>query len=243
MLPAFTYYYRAELPVHPLPEGLVLSTKDPLDYRAADQLNSIAQGRDRLWLVLWQNRVVDPTNVVLDQLMLNCSRLEVDRNFHREFALLLFSLENQPRFGIGPERRQLVRFADQIQFVGYDLDSSQAEPGQTLHLALYWEALGEIDRDYSVFTHLLRETEGTLGTDIHGQCDKIVGNDAYPTSLWRRGAVIRDSCEIMVSSDTVPGEYVIEVGLYWTNHGIERLPLESGGDRALLARVEVGDDG
>ena len=236
MLPAFTYYYRGELPVHPLPEGLVLSIKDPLDYRAAEQLNSIAQGRDRLWLVLWQNRVVDPTSVVFDQLMLNCPRLEVGRNFHHEFALLLFSLENKPRFAPGPEHRHLTNFADQIQLLGYDLDSFRPEPGQTLHLALYWEALGEMDRDYLVFTHLVSEDER-----IYSQYDKIAASDAYPTSYWEKGTIIRDKYEILVSPDTPPGLYTLEVGLYTTYQGIERLPLKSGGDRVLLAQVEVGE--
>jgi mannosyltransferase len=234
MLPAFTYYYRGELPVHPLPESLVLSTKEPLDYRAAEQLNSIARGRDRLWLVLWQNRLVDPTDVILDQLMLNCPRLEVGRNFHG-FALLLFSLENQPRFATGPEHRLLTNFADQIQLLGYDLDSFRTEPGQTLHLALYWEALREMERNYLVFTHLLSNDER-----IYGQHDKIAGDDTYPTSYWQKGTIIRDKFEIQVLPDTPPGHYTIEVGLYWTEPGIKCLPLKSGGDRVLLVEIVVG---
>ena len=235
MLPAFAYYYRGELPVYPLPEGLVVSTKEPLDYRAAERLNSIVQGRDRLWLVLWQNRVVDPTGVIFDQLMLNCLRLEVGRNFHHEFAVLLFSLENQPRFATGPQHRYLANFADRIQLLGYDLDSFRAEPGQTLHLALYWEALREMDRDYLVFTHLLSDDER-----IYGQHDKMAASDAYPTSDWKKGTVIRDKFEILISPDTPPGDYILEVGLYSTYDGIQRLPLESGGDRALLAEIAVG---
>jgi hypothetical protein len=236
MLPAFTYYYRGDLPVCPLPEGLVVSTKEPLDYRAAERLNSIAQGRDRLWLVLWQNRLVDPTDVILDQLMLNCPRLEVGRNFHHEFALLLFSLENQPRFATGPEHNYLANFSDQIQLLGYDLDSFSAEPGQTLYLDLYWEAQGEMDRDYLVFTHLISNDER-----IYGQHDKIAASDAYPTSHWKKGTIIRDKFEILVFPDTPPGDYTIEVGLYTTyEEVIERLPLKSGGDRVLLAEIAVG---
>jgi hypothetical protein len=234
MLPAFTYYYLGELPVYPLPDRLVVSTKEPLDYRVAERLNSIAQGRDRLWLVLWQNRLVDPTDVILDQLMLNCPRLGVDRNFHHEFAVLLFSLENQPRFGSGPENHYLATFVDQIQLLGYDLDSFRAEPGQTLHLALYWEALGEMDRDYLVFTHLLSADER-----IYGQHDKIAGSDTYPTSYWKEGTIIRDKYEILVRPDTPPGDYTLEAGLYWTEPAIKRLPLKSGGDRVLLVEIVV----
>jgi hypothetical protein len=235
MLPAFTYYYRGGLPIHPLPEGLVVSTKEPLDYRAAEQLNRVAQGRDRLWLVLWQNRLVDPTDVILDQLMLNCPRLEVGRNFHHEFAVLLFSLETRPRFATGPEHRSLVDFSDQIRLLGYDLDAFRVEPGEALHLALYWEALGEMEQDYLVFTHLLSNDER-----IYGQHDKIAGSDTYPTSYWQKGTLIRDKYEIRVRPDTPPGDYILEVGLYWIDQAIVRLPLKSGADRVLLAEIVVG---
>jgi len=30
------------------------------------------------------------------------------------------------------------------------------------------------------------------------------------------------------------------VGLYWTDQGIERLPLKSGGDRVILTEITVG---
>jgi hypothetical protein len=186
-------------------------------------------------LVLWQNRLVDPTDVILDQLMLNCPRLEVGRDFHREFAVLLFSLENRPRFATGPQHRSLANFTDQIQLLGYGLDSFRAEPGGTLHLALYWEALREMDRDYLVFNHLLGDDE-----NIYGQYDRIAGNDAYPTSHWQKGTIIRDKFEISVSPDTPPGDYTLEAGLYWTEPGIKRLPLKSGGDRVLLAEIVVG---
>ena len=154
---------------------------------------------------------------------------------------MLFSLEKRPRFGEGPEHRYLTNFADQIRLVGYDLDSFWVEPGQTLHLTLYWEGLGQMDRDYLVFTHLIGEDEGVPGMHIYGQHDKIAASDAYPTSHWEKGTITRDSYEILVSPDALPGDYAIEVGLYWTDQGIERLPLKLGGDRLLLAQVEVGE--
>jgi hypothetical protein len=91
-----------------------------------------------------------------------------------------------------------------------------------------------MDRDYLVFTHLLGGDER-----IYGQHDKIAASDAYPTSYWRKGTIIRDKYEIQISPDTPPGDYTLEVGLYWTDRGIERLPLKSGSDRVLLAEIAV----
>jgi len=233
MQAAFGYYYQEDLPVYPLPGGLILSTKEPLDYRAADELNRIAQGRDRLWLVLWQNRIVDPTNVILDQLMMHCPRLRVGRHFQGP-GLLLFSLEGQPHFGGPPQYPYEANFADRIRLWGYDLDARSVEPGQTIRLALYWEALQEMEENYTVFTHLL-DGEGRMW----GQHDKIAASETFPTSQWRRGTLIRDKFELTVSPDAPPGRYVIEVGLYSDPLGLQRLPLKSGGDRVLLAEIEV----
>ena len=233
MQAAFGYYYQGHLPVHPLPRGLILSTKAPLDYRAADELNRIAQGRERLWLVLWQDHIVDPTNVILDQLMMHCPRLQVGRHF-QGLRLLLFSLEGQPRFGGPPQYPYEANFADRIRLWGYDLDARSVEPGQTIHLALYWEALREMEKNYTVFTHLLDE-EGRMW----GQHDKIAASETFPTSLWQRGTLIRDKFEFTVSPDAPPGKYVIAVGLYSDPLGLQRLPLKSGGDKALLTEIEV----
>jgi len=235
MQAAFGYYYNnRDLPVYPLPEGLILSTKEPLDYRDADELNLIAQGRNRLWLVLWQNRIVDPTSVVLDQLMMNCRRLQVGRRF-QGLGLLLFSLEGRPRFGGPPQHLYEANFADRIELLGYDLDVHSVEPGQTIHLALYWKALREMEKNYTVFTHLLGE-DGR----IYGQHDKIAASETYPTSHWRTGTIVRDKFKLTVLSEAPPGKYVIEVGLYSDPLGLQRLPLKSGGDRVLLAEIEVG---
>jgi hypothetical protein len=234
MYPAFSYYYEGELPVHPLPRGLLPSTKEPLDYRAVGLLNPITEGRGRLWLVLWQNRIADPTDVLLDQLLMKCQRLGVGRNFH-EINLLLFSLEGKPRFSARPQPRYRcnANFSDKIKLLGYDLNSFSFRPGQTIRLSLYWEALREMEEDYHVFTHLLSKDER-----IYGQHDKVAGSDFYPTSNWKRGTIIKDDYEILVLPETPPGSYVIEVGLY-TFPDIERLPLKAGGDRVILADVEI----
>jgi len=50
-------------------------------------------------------------------------------------------------------------FEGRIALVGYDLDRRTARPGETLHLTLYWQALTEMEEDYTVFTHVLGEED------------------------------------------------------------------------------------
>lgn len=131
-----------------------------------------------------------------------------------------------------------VNLGDKVELLGYDLDRISAKPGESLHLTLYWRALGSVDASYTVFTHLL---DGE--SRIWGQKDNVPQAGAYPTTLWVEGEVVADEYEIVVKPDAPPGQYVIEVGMYLPQSG-ERLSVldESGqvqGDRVLLGTVEI----
>ncbi|MBL7183422.1 MAG: glycosyltransferase family 39 protein [Anaerolineae bacterium] len=131
-----------------------------------------------------------------------------------------------------------VNLGNEVELLGYDLDRTSAKPGESLHLTLYWRALGSVDASYTVFTHLL-DSESR----IWGQKDSVPKAGTYPTTLWVEGEVIADEYEIVVKPDAPPGQYVIEVGMYLPQSG-QRLPVldELGqvqGDRVLLETVEI----
>ncbi len=131
-----------------------------------------------------------------------------------------------------------ANLGNKVELLGYDLDRTSAEPGETLHLILYWRALADMDASYTVFTHLL---DGE--SRIWGQKDNVPQAGAYPTPLWVEGEVVADQYEIVVKPDAPPGQYVIEVGMYLPQSG-QRLPVldELGqveGDRVLVATVEI----
>lgn len=132
----------------------------------------------------------------------------------------------------------LVNLGDQVEFLGHDLDRTEAAPGDTLHLTLYWRALTEMDTSYTVFTHLL---DGA--NQIWAQKDNPPVNGSYPTTMWTSGEVVTDEYALVVDADAPPGEHVIEIGLYVAETG-QRLPVldEAGqtiGDRILLSQVQV----
>jgi len=74
-----------------------------------------------------------------------------------------------------------------VRLLGYDLAPTIVYPGGTLHLALYWQTIKEMEEDYTVFTHLI---DGS--SHIWGQMDHPPLGGAYPTSSWQVGEVIRD---------------------------------------------------
>jgi len=219
-LPAFDYYASGDLPVHPMPPGLLPSTREPLDYQAVARLGELAVGKERLWLMLWQYQLADPTEVVLGHLLSTCPRLEVDQAFHG-VALLLFSLpECDWAGGAGPGYPFRAEFGGQMRLLGYDLTSTVAVPGDTLDLELYWEAMGEVTSNYTTFTQL-------LGPDghVYAQHDRLTGDDAYPTFYWQPGAVVRNAHVLSISPDALPGIYRLVVGLYLNEGDLPRLPV------------------
>jgi 4-amino-4-deoxy-L-arabinose transferase-like glycosyltransferase len=125
-----------------------------------------------------------------------------------------------------------------IQLLGYNLESG-FHPGDGIHLTLFWQALGEMDKDYTVFVHLVDEKDY-----LWGQKDNPPVDGFHPTTAWGDGEIVRDQYDLGISPDAPPGQYRIEVGMYLADTG-ERLPVlaEDGsvqGDKILLARVGVG---
>jgi len=236
--PAFAYYFEGDLPVYPMPHSLLPSTREPLDNRAVAQLAEIVANRERLWLVLWQHRLADPTEVVLNHLLRTCPRLDVGQKFHG-VALLLFSVTDcdltaQP----GPSHPLHAEFGEQMRLLGYDLEPTAAAPGRTLYLTLYWEAIGEVATNYTTFVQL-------LGPDghIYAQHDRLTGDDAYPTSRWQPGTVISNSHTPTVSPGAPPGIYKLIVGMYVAEGDLPRLPVtypaETSDDAIVLVEVKV----
>ncbi len=129
-------------------------------------------------------------------------------------------------------------FEDKIALIGYDLDRRAASPGETIHLTLYWRGLAEMQEDYVIFVHLLREKD-----QIWARVDSQPLDGAAPTSTWQPGHIIEDRYELITSPDTPPGAYEIEVGLYLPQAG-KRLGILGPdgrlmGDRVLLSKVRV----
>ncbi|UCC64016.1 MAG: glycosyltransferase family 39 protein [Anaerolineae bacterium] len=236
--PALEYYFDGALPVHPMPPDLLPTTRRPLDYGATAELGHVAAGRNRLWLVLWQDRLADPTEVVLSHLLRTCPRLDVGQMFH-QVALLLFSVADcdlaaQSR----PAQPFQAEFGGQMRLLGFDLEPPVTVPGAALHLALYWEAIGKVDANYTTFVQL-------LGPDgrIYAQHDRVTGDDTYPTSRWQPGALVRNAHILIISPDAQPGTYDLFVGLYVNQGNLPRLPVtypaEVVDDAVVLTRITV----
>lgn len=120
-----------------------------------------------------------------------------------------------------------------IRLLSYRFDTSQVKVGGEVSLTLYWQALRKLDESYTVFTHLVDDSNR-----IWGQKDNLPASGTFPTSEWREGEVVEDSYVIPVQADAPQGTYRIKVGMY-DPQTMQRLPVLGGegqvqGDSVLL---------
>lgn len=125
-------------------------------------------------------------------------------------------------------------FGGQVRLLGYELTEESVRPGEALPLTLYWQALAAMDRNYSVFIHLV-DDNGLI----------VAQRDSYPaggngiTSRWPVGAVIPDHHIVPIPVVApAPCQTRLLVGLYDSESG-ERLRTADGGDSIALAAVSL----
>jgi 4-amino-4-deoxy-L-arabinose transferase-like glycosyltransferase len=111
-----------------------------------------------------------------------------------------------------------VTFGGKARLLGYEASDEETRPGESVEVTLYWQSLAEMDRDYTVFVHLLDENDLVIA-----QRDTYPGLGTYPTRLWRVGDAFADRY-VLTLPPTVftPCTGRFEVGLYDFSSG-ERL--------------------
>lgn len=146
------------------------------------------------------------------------------------------SIRLLPGEGWEPGSLQSVYFNldDRVALVGYSLDRRSAAPGDSLNLSLQWQALRSMDRDYTVFTHLIGPQQ-----DIRAQSDAQPQEGNSPTSHWQPGELVTDTHRLVVKDDTLPGVYQIELGMYMASTG-DRLRVFDEGGQLVGNQVFLG---
>ncbi len=118
-------------------------------------------------------------------------------------------------------RPALGIFGGRAALLDYKLEGPLRH-GATVRLTLYWQGLQEMEKDYTVFVHVV-DGEGT----IWGQWDSQPSSGERPTSGWELGEVIEDPYKISIDVEGPREGYRIRVGVYLVETG-ERLPTEEG---------------
>ncbi len=170
-------------------------------------------------------------------------RLRVKDTERRIESKPLLRARVRPRnFDVPPMSAEVhANFGDEIKLLGYDFPERRTQPGETLPITLYWQALGPVNQHYIVANHLLNST------DLHqwGGRDRVP-QDYYSTALWTPGEVVRDEYRVPIEPSAPPGVYRLDVGLYVNLEGQSRhLPLVQNGiilesNSVTISPIKVG---
>jgi len=103
-----------------------------------------------------------------------------------------------------------TNFGGEIKLLGYDLETESVLPGESVQLTLYWQSQIAMDRNWSIFVHVV-DDEGI----IVAQRDRYPGMGALPTTLLRPGQTFAERYVIPIpETGYAPSAAHLEVGLY-----------------------------
>jgi hypothetical protein len=128
--------------------------------------------------------------------------------------------------------RAPVQFGESVQYLGYEILTSDASPGGRLELATLWRVMRPLGGAV-LFSHIL----GPDGLPL-AQADRL---DA-PGDQWVAGDVFIQLHGIDLPASLASGDYPLAIGAY-TSDGMVRLPVIIGdqvsGDHLLLPAINI----
>jgi mannosyltransferase len=103
-----------------------------------------------------------------------------------------------------------------VRLLGYNLsklgyEHVREEPvhaGDTLHLTLFWQAIGKVDTDFTLTLQLRNETG-----DVVVERDVKPAGGEYPPTVWGPGQIIRDQHNLLLPSDLTSSTYSVLLGI------------------------------
>jgi 4-amino-4-deoxy-L-arabinose transferase-like glycosyltransferase len=128
-----------------------------------------------------------------------------------------------------PEHKLVADVGGQLRLLGYDLANRAAQPGGVFRFHLYWEAQRPMDRDWSVFVHVLDLQTGlpVATRDRYPGQGLLATSDMVAGQRWVDRYVVE-----LPETAYAPSTAVLEIGLYDAQTG-ERPPIVVEGDKPV----------
>ncbi|MCB0164522.1 MAG: glycosyltransferase family 39 protein [Anaerolineae bacterium] len=204
LFPVWAYYYGWD-GWTPLPWMLRLDVNRVTTLSMANTIAEAVEGQAGVWLVTWQDEVIDPTGVVpfwLDRI----GERQQDAGDFWGVGLKHWQLNPRrfDRLRDNPIQREAnLNFADQVDLLGYtQLNDSE--------LVLFWRPRQPLPDDL-VFTLDLIDGDG-FNWSRHPLTGRL-GSDDFPPSRWPIGETIITHHQLPWQIGTPPGLYIAEVEL------------------------------
>ena len=111
-----------------------------------------------------------------------------------------------------------INLDNKIELLGFDYQPKPLQPGKPYILTFYFRALSEMTETYTFFGHL----EPQNGRSFRGHLDHAPLGGRFPTSVWKKGDVIKDTFRGRLEAG-----FPSMTGLLWAGFysGEKRLPV------------------
>ena len=126
-----------------------------------------------------------------------------------------------------------VVFGGALKLTGARIPA-EARAGAPLDIALDWQPIGPIDRDYKLFVHVVDSADRPLA-----QGDRSLDVPGYPATAWQPGETLRTTSSIPLDGALEAGRYRVLVGLYDPAQPANRLPIASADVPAAAGAATV----
>jgi len=152
-----------------------------------------------------------------------------------EIVRPLVSGQVEPEASVEDEESEI---AGRIRLLGYDLPRRELSPGDELSLALYWQAIEDVNRDYQLAVQLTDKRGVVWAEEFHAP---IYGS--YPTVEWAKGETLKDWHEIRLPTDMAQGSYqvsvlVAEEGTVLRDVGLEEITVRGRPRQFIIPQIQ-----
>lgn len=203
-------YYAPDLPAIRLPDLEILDVNAVLDFaNTGAVLQAALQDKQGVWLINWQDEVVDPNGVAVRQLLSAATEMPVKAEFWqlrlRHFVdLLPTAIQTTPPIDVVLE----ANFGDQIRLQGYTVTPEG-------DLLLFWQ-LGSAPSTPLPDLHINLRTETTAGLLYADPADRRPADYNFPVMRWQPGQTVmgRIPADVWAGAGALPGRYQIQLGVY-----------------------------
>lgn len=220
-------YYAPDAEVLRLPQIETLDVDATLNFENIySPLKRAIQRHDRVWLIEWQEKVIDPMGVVPLQLERAGRRIPTDVIFwgidlHHYEALDPSRIESSPPI----EQRTQINYSNLVTLEGHTL-TPQGD------LLLFWKRISKQPLPDLYLVGDVFTAEGTLYSRIE---DRRLSAYEYPSHRWRQDEITVGRLE---SSDWIglgalSGTYPVHLSVYSPELGLEGLDVLDGSGGVL----------
>lgn len=203
-------YYAPDLPAIHLPDLQILDVNAVLDFEnTGETLRKALHGKRGVWLVNWQDEVLDPNGVTPRQLLLAAQEAPLKNEFWHLRLRHFVNLEPNAIGTTPPIAARLdANFGDQLHLRGY----TATREGDLL---LFWQ-LGKTPPAQLPDLHINLLTNTADGFFYTDPPDQRPADYTFPINRWQPGLTVmgRLPAAVWAGPGAAPGAYRVQIGVH-----------------------------